>query len=56
MARNAEEEGQGTEQQNLDRKLNTERDTDRIMGMAETVWEKAAVGKKTETEKDKTTA
>jgi hypothetical protein len=44
------------EQQNLDRKLNAEWDTDRIMGTAETAWEKTAVGKKTETEKNKTTA
>jgi hypothetical protein len=67
MAQNAEEEGQGAEQQNLDWKLNAERDTERIAGTAETVWEKAAVetetawekmavGKKTETEKKKTMA
>jgi hypothetical protein len=37
------------EQQNLDKKLNEERDMERITGMAETVWEKAAVG--TETKK-----
>jgi hypothetical protein len=62
-----EEEGQGAEQQNLDRELNAERDMERITGTAETAWEKAAaetetawektaVGKKTETEKNKTTA
>jgi hypothetical protein len=42
-----EEEGRGTEQQNLDRKLNAERDTERIAGTAETAWEKTAVGNKT---------
>jgi hypothetical protein len=51
MAQNAEEEGWGAEQQNLDRKLNAERDTERIVGMAETAWEKAAVGEQTETAK-----
>jgi hypothetical protein len=48
MARN-------TEHQNLDRKLKVERDTEGIVGMAETAWEtetaweKAAVGTKMET-------
>jgi hypothetical protein len=51
MAQNAEEEGRGAEQQNLDRKLNAERDTERIAGTTETAWEKTAVGKKTETAK-----
>jgi uncharacterized protein (DUF1501 family) len=57
-----EQEGQGAEQQNLNKKLNAERDTERIAGMAETAWEKAAaetettwekaaVGKKMETAK-----
>jgi hypothetical protein len=36
------------EHQNLDKKLNAEWDTERIVGTAETAWEKAAVGKKTE--------
>jgi predicted ATPase len=54
MAQNAEQEGWGAEHQNLDKKLNAEWDTERIMGMAKTSWEKAAVGKKTETEKKKT--
>jgi hypothetical protein len=51
MAQNVEQEGWGVEQQNLNKKLNTERDTERIAGMAETAWEKAVVGKKTETTK-----
>jgi hypothetical protein len=66
MAQNTEEEGWGAEQQNLDRNLNVERDTERIAGTVETAWEKAAaetetawektaVGKKTEMEKRKTT-
>jgi hypothetical protein len=55
MAQNTEEEGQGVEQQNLDRKLNAEWDTERIMGTAETAWEKAAVGEKTETANQTTT-
>jgi hypothetical protein len=37
-----EQEGQGAEHQNLDKKLNTERDTERIAGMAETTWEKGS--------------
>jgi capsid protein len=45
----------GDRAQNLDKKLNLEQDMDRTAGMVETVWEKAAVGKKTETEKKKTT-
>jgi hypothetical protein len=56
MAQNTEEEGQGVEQQNLDWKLNVERDTERIAGMAETAWEKTAEGNKMEMEKKKTTA
>jgi hypothetical protein len=32
----------------LDKKLNAERDTERIAGTVETAWEKVAVGKKTE--------
>jgi hypothetical protein len=56
MAQNMEEEGQGVEQQNLDRKLNAEWDTERITGMAETVREKVAVGEKTETANQTTTA
>jgi hypothetical protein len=40
----------------LDRKLNAEQDTERIMGTAETAWEKAAVGEKTETANQTTTA
>jgi hypothetical protein len=51
-----EQEGQGAEQQNLDKKLNVEQDTERIMGTAETAWEKAAVGKKMETAKKTTMA
>jgi hypothetical protein len=51
MAQNAEQEGQGMEHQNLDKKLNMEQDTERITGTAETAWEKAAVRKKTEMEK-----
>jgi hypothetical protein len=51
-----EEEGRGAEQQNLDRNLNAERDTERIAGMVETAWEKTAVGNKMETEKKKTMA
>jgi hypothetical protein len=39
----------------LDRKLNAERDTERIAGTVETAWEKTAVGNKMETEKKKTT-
>jgi hypothetical protein len=54
-AQNAEEEGRDVEQQNLDRKLNAERDTERIAGTAETAWEKTAVGNKMEMEKNKTT-
>jgi hypothetical protein len=56
MAQNTEQEGWGTEQQNLNKKLNAEQDTERIAGMAETAWEKAAVGKKTETAKKTTMA
>jgi hypothetical protein len=44
------------EHQNLDRKLQVERDTEGIARTVETVWEKAAVGKKTETEMEKTMA
>jgi hypothetical protein len=51
MAQNTEQEGRGTEWQNLNKKLNAERDTERIAGTAETAWEKAAVGKKMETAK-----
>jgi hypothetical protein len=51
-----EEEGRGTEQQNLDRKLNAEWDTERIVGTVETAWEKTAVGNKMEMEKKKPTA
>jgi hypothetical protein len=40
----------------LDRKLKAERDMERIAGTADTAWEKAAVGKKTEMETGKTTA
>jgi hypothetical protein len=56
MAQNVEEEGQDAEQQNLDQKLNVERDMERIVGTAEMAWEKMAVGNKMETEKNKTTA
>jgi hypothetical protein len=35
----------------LNKKLNAEWDTERITGTAETAWEKAAVGKKTEVAK-----
>jgi hypothetical protein len=56
MAQNAEQEGQGTEHQNLDKKLNAERDMERIAGMVETAWEKVAMGKKTEMAKKTTTA
>jgi hypothetical protein len=41
---------------NLDKKSNAEWDTERIAGMAETAWERAAVGEKMETEMTKTTA
>jgi hypothetical protein len=51
-----EEEGRGVEQQNLDREVNAERDTERLAGTVETAWEKTAVGTKMETEKKKTTA
>jgi hypothetical protein len=44
------------EHQNLDKKFNVERDTERITGTTETSWEKAAVGKKTEMAKKTTTA
>jgi hypothetical protein len=50
-----EQEGQSAEQQNLDKKLNAERDTERIAGTAERACEKVAV-KKTETEKKTITA
>jgi hypothetical protein len=43
-----EQEGRGAERQNLNKKLNAERDMERITGTTETSWEKAAVGKKTE--------
>jgi hypothetical protein len=56
MAQNAEEEGRGVEQQNLDRKLNVEWDTERIAGTAETAWEKATAGEKTETANQTTMA
>jgi hypothetical protein len=55
MAQNVEEEGWGVEQQNLDRKLNAERDTERIAGTVETAWEKVAadsVGENSSGEKD----
>jgi hypothetical protein len=41
MAQNTEQEGQGMEQQNLNKKSNAERDMERIAGTAETAWEKA---------------
>jgi hypothetical protein len=47
MAQNAEQEGQGVEQQNLDNKLNVEWDMERIVGTAETAWEKVAAGAET---------
>jgi hypothetical protein len=39
---------QNAEHQNVDKKLNVERDTERIVGTAETAWEEVAVGKKME--------
>jgi hypothetical protein len=51
MAQNTEEEERGTEQQNLDRKLNAEQDMEGITGTAETVWEKAAAETETAWEK-----
>jgi hypothetical protein len=42
---------QNTEHQNLDQKLNAERDTERIAGTVETVWEKAAAEMETAWEK-----
>jgi hypothetical protein len=41
--------------QNLGRKLKAEWDTEGIVGTAETAWEKAAVGTKTEMETEKKT-
>jgi hypothetical protein len=51
-----EQEGQGAEHQNLDKKLNVEWDMERTAGMAETAWEKVAVEKKIEMEMTKTMA
>jgi hypothetical protein len=56
MAQNAEQGGQGVEWKNLNKKLNTERDMERIMGAVEKAWEKVAVEKKTEMAKRKTVA
>jgi hypothetical protein len=50
MAQTSEQEGQGADHQNLDEKLNAEQDMERIVGTAETAWEKVAVGKKMEME------
>jgi hypothetical protein len=46
MAQNVEREGWGADHQNLDEELNVEWDTERIVGTAETAWEKVAVGKR----------
>jgi hypothetical protein len=45
------QEGWGMEWQHLNKELNAEWDTERIVGKVETAWEKVAVGKKMETAK-----